>query len=96
MLERLPLVDVQYKAPQPASGKAAAGAVSGGDGADVEAWEVEVELRRRRGGRAAARVHAPRFPKARLPSLPAGPHKFVERTTGDCIPSTSPIFDRYA
>ena len=70
MLERLPLVDVQWKAPRAAAGKAAAGAAAGDDNSDdAETWEVEVELRRRRGGRGAARVHAPRFPKATRPLI---------------------------
>ena len=69
MLERLPLVDVLWKPPRPTKA-GAAGAASGKTPDDAEeAWEVEVELRRRRGGRGASRVHAPRFPKASLPLL---------------------------
>ena len=67
VLERLPMVAVNWKPPMLASGQAelVADADADADALGIETWVLEVELRRQRGGRAAARVHAPRFPKAR-------------------------------
>ena len=74
MLERLPMVAVRWKPPRKpplvsgkvaGSAKAKAEAEVDGEASDDALCLLEVELQRQRGGRAAARVHAPRFPKAR-------------------------------
>ena len=87
-------MDVQWKAPR-ADGRQTGGiAASGDDDSDdaAETWEVEVELRRRRrGGRGAARVHAPRFPKASNVPPPAWMSPCQRRHRLMMQPCTDPI-----
>ena len=73
VVKRLPLVKVTWREPRlmPVQRREEQAEGSLAEGAEPQQWQLEVRLQRAGGGRAgtsAARVYAPRFPKACLAS----------------------------
>ena len=77
VVKRLPLVKVAWREPRlmPVQRREERAEGSLAEGAEPQQWQLEIRLQRAGGGRAgtsAARVYAPRFPKACLASCPDG------------------------
>ena len=97
VVRRLPMVNVTWREPRlmpiKRSGEQAEDSLPEG-AVPLQQWQLEVRLQRAGGGRAgtsAARVYAPRFPKACLASCPKGQHHMhpLKRRQG-CDPLALP------